>query len=93
MSAYITAQFTPIDKEKLQQYGAAVPATLVKYAGEYLAKGVAEKLAGDNDYLMQVILAFPGKDQAKAWYDSPEYQALVPLRDAAMRSQFLLIGA
>lgn len=93
MPAYITVNFTPTDKEKLQQYGAAVPATLAKFSGEYLVKGVAEKLSGDNDYQMQVILAFPSKDQATGWYNSPEYQALLPLRDAGMRSQFQLIGA
>ncbi len=93
MPAYITVNFTPTDKEKLQQYGAAVPATLAKFDGEYLVKGVAEKLSGDNDYQMQVILAFPSKDQAAGWYNSPEYQALLPLRDAGMRSQFQLIGA
>ncbi len=93
MPAYITVNFTPTDKEKLQQYGAAVPATLAKFSGEYLVKGVAEKLSGDNDYQMQVILAFPSKDQAAGWYNSPEYQALLPLRDAGMRSQFQLIGA
>jgi uncharacterized protein (DUF1330 family) len=33
MPAYITVDFTPTDKEKLQKYGAAVPATLAKFAG------------------------------------------------------------
>ncbi len=44
MPAYITVNFTPIDKEKMQQYGAAVPATLAAYSGEYLVKGPAEQL-------------------------------------------------
>lgn len=92
MPAYITVNFTPIDKEKLQQYIAAVPATLARYNGEFLIRGISEKLSGDTDYEMQVILAFPSKEQAFDWYHSPDYQALIPLRDAGMRSQFLLIG-
>jgi uncharacterized protein (DUF1330 family) len=30
-----------------------------------------------------VILEFPSMDEAKAWYDSPEYQAAVPHRIAS----------
>ncbi len=93
MPAYITVNFTPIDKEKLQQYGAAVPATLAKYSGEYLVKGPAEQLFGDTGFQMQVILVFPSKEMASAWFRSPEYQALLPVREAGMRSQFQLIGS
>lgn len=92
MPAYITVNFTPTDKEKLQQYVAAVPATLARYSGEFLVRGMLEKLSGDTDYEMQVILAFPTREQAIDWYHSPDYQALIPLRDAGMRSQFQLIG-
>lgn len=93
MPAYISVNFTPLDQAKLQQYVAAVPATLAKYGGEFLVKGKFEKLSGDTDYEMQVILAFPSKEQAAGWYGSPDYQALIPLRDAGMRSQFQLVGA
>lgn len=94
MPAYITVNFTPTgtDKDKLQEYGASVPATLSPYSGEYLAKGPSEQLHGDSGFQMQVILVFPTRDQAMAWYHSKEYQALVPLRDAGMKSQFQLIG-
>jgi uncharacterized protein (DUF1330 family) len=92
MPAYITVDFTPTAAQHLQAYGAAVPATLAKFAGEYVVKGPAETLHGDASFSMQVILAFPSKEQALAWYHSNEYQALVPLRDSAMRSQFRIVS-
>lgn len=92
MSAYISVNFTPIDPEKLQQYGAAVPATLSHYSGEYLVKGPIEPLHGQMAFNMQVILQFPSKQQALAWYNCPQYQALLPLRNSAMHAQFQLIG-
>lgn len=92
MPTYITVNFTPTDKEKLQQYIAAVPATLARYSGEILVRGIFETLSGNTDYEMQVILAFPAREQATGWYYSPDYQALIPLRDAGMRSQFQLIS-
>jgi len=92
MPAYIIVNFTPTDKEKLQHYGASVPETLVKYSGEYLVKGPSEQLHGNTGFQMQVILVFPTRDLASAWYNSAEYQALVPFRNAGMNSQFQLIG-
>lgn len=91
MPAYITVNFTPIDKEKFQQYAAAVPATLATYSGEYLVKGTLKKLFGETNYEMQLILTFPTKEKAAGWYYSPEYQALIPLRNAGMHSQFQLV--
>jgi len=41
---------------------------------------------------MQVIIAFPSKEDALHWYHCEEYQALIPIRDAGMDAQFQLIG-
>lgn len=92
MPAYVIVGFTPKDKEKLQQYGASVPTTLMKHSGEIIVKGLSEQLHGDYEFQMQVIIAFPSKEDASAWYHSKEYQALIPIRDAGMDSQFQLIG-
>ncbi len=92
MTAYIIVGVTPKDADKLQQYGATVPPTLAKYSGEVLAKGAVEQLHGQFEYKVQVILAFPTRDDAYNWYHSEEYQALIPTRDQGMDSQFQLIG-
>jgi len=92
MSAYIIVSFTPKDPENLQQYAAAVPSTLASHSGEVVVKGPADSLHGTVDYAMQVIIAFPSKEEATRWYHSKEYQALIPVRDAGMDSQFQLIG-
>lgn len=91
--AYITVNFTPIHEESLKQYIAAVPATLMQYEGRFLIRGRSEYLSGNTDYEMQVIIEFPSKKHALDWYYSQEYQALIPLRDNGMRSQFQLIGS
>lgn len=92
MTAYITVGFTPKDADKLQQYGASVPATLAKFSGEILARGPIEKLQGDFAYKMQVVIAFPCREDALSWYHSEDYQALIPVRDEGMDSQFQIIG-
>ena len=92
MPAYIVVEFNPTDSEKLQHYGALVPATLTPFSGEILVKGPSQKLHGDSPFAMQVILTFPTKDDATSWYQSAEYQAIVPIRNEGMNSQFQLIG-
>lgn len=92
MPAYVLVSFTPIDTEKLQQYAAAVPATLTSYSGEMLVKGPIENLHGNSSFTMQAIIVFPDKALAAAWYGSDDYQALMPLRDAGMNAQFHLLG-
>ncbi|MFT5690842.1 MAG: hypothetical protein ACI92E_000165 [Oceanicoccus sp.] len=92
MTAYIIVELTVKDNEKFQRYGASVPPTLAKYSGEVLAKGPVENLHGDFAYQVQVILAFPSREDAKGWYQSEDYQALIPLRDEGIDSQFQLIG-
>ena len=92
MTAYIVVGFTPKDKEKLQQYGASVPSTLAAYEGELLAKGPVDQLYGEPLFTTQVIIAFPSREKASGWYQSAEYQALIPLRNLGMDAQFQLIG-
>jgi uncharacterized protein (DUF1330 family) len=92
MTAYIIVGLTPKDADKLQYYGANVPSTLAKYSGEVLAKGPSEQLHGEFKHQIQVILAFPSRENAYNWYHSPAYQALITTRDEAMDANFQLIG-
>ena len=92
MSAYVIVGFTPKDSDKLKEYSSSVPETLAKYSGKMVAKGAVEQLHGDNEHAMQVIVGFPTKDDALSWYNSDEYQSLIPLRDQGMDAKFQLIG-
>ena len=41
---------------------------------------------------MMVVLKFPSKQAAQDWYNSEEYQAIVPTRTAAMDATFIVAG-
>lgn len=92
MPAYITVGLTPTDADKLQQYGASVPPTLAKFSGEILVKGPVQILHGNFPHKVQVIISFPSREKALDWYNSDDYQALIPTRNQGMDSQFQLIG-
>ncbi len=92
MTAYVIVGFTPKNKELIQEYGAKAAPTIAQFQGEFLAKGISQPLNGKSDYENQVIIAFPTKAFAEDWYSSPQYQALIDLRDQGMDANFQLIG-
>jgi uncharacterized protein (DUF1330 family) len=62
------------------------------HGGRYLARGGAtDVLEGDWDIDRLVVLEFPSMEQARAWYDSPEYQEVAPIRQAASRARAVIV--
>ena len=100
MTAYIVVDLTPINADKMQEYGAAAAVTVAEHGGEFVVKGPITALnPGENlnedqaeQYVTKVIIQFPDYDKALAWYNSDAYQAIIPTRKLAMKSQFHIIG-
>jgi len=92
MSAFIIVDMTPLDGDKLKEYGAGAAATLAQYQGEFVVKGPIEPLNGESVHQNKVVIQFADRDAALNWYNSPEYQALIPVRDQGMDSTFHLVG-
>lgn len=92
MSAYVIVQGTVKDPEKMQEYGAAAGAIVEQHGGEFICRGPAEVLSGTSDYQVAVVLRFADAAAARTWYASPEYQAIIPTREAALDSVFVLVG-
>ena len=92
MSALIIVDFTTQDNEQLTQYGAAASTLLSRFGGEYLSKGGIEPLFGNSTFETKVVIQLPDREAALAWYYSPEYQELLPVRGKAMNCQFHLVG-
>ncbi len=65
----------------LEPYVAAVTATIAKHGGRYLARAGATKLIeGGPEPKAIVILEFPDAASRDRWYNSPEYQKILPHR-------------
>ena len=56
------------------------------------SRGPSDTLAGSNPHSLMMLIEFPDKASAKAWYESPAYQGLIPLRLAAMDSVLIVGG-
>jgi uncharacterized protein (DUF1330 family) len=68
----------------------AVPLVL-SFGGKYLMRGTSvEALEGTWDHHRMVILEFPDREAALAWYHSAEYAPLKELRQANSEAVILL---
>jgi uncharacterized protein (DUF1330 family) len=84
MPAYIIGHITVKDPEKWAEYRSRVPATLAPWGGEVVLRGKKiTVLSGDHPFADTVVIQFPDAGSVAAWYDSPAYQALIPLRSQA----------
>ena len=64
-----------------QEYREKVPATIAAYGGRYVVRaGEATLLEGTGGPGRMVVLEFDSPERALAWYNSPEYQAILPHR-------------
>lgn len=82
MAAYCVGQIRVIDATAWESYRGQVGATIVQYGGELLFRGeMQQAFSGAGDHDSVVALRFKSIEAAKRWHDSPEYQALIPLRD------------
>ena len=65
-----------------------------RYQGQVLAVDEAvETLEGEWPWTRTVLLRFPDRDALRAWYDSPDYQALMQHRTAASSAAIGIVTA
>jgi uncharacterized protein (DUF1330 family) len=91
---YVVVGFAVTDPDGFKEYSQRAPATITQYGGKFTVRGgKIEKLAGDAPKGPYLVLAFASAEQAKTWASSPEYNALLQLRDtSAVTRAFIVEG-
>jgi len=65
---------------------------LQPHGGQLIIAGTnIEAVEGDWNPSHIVVVAFPCMDAAKAWYNSPTYQEIVPIRTAYTDDMIILV--
>jgi uncharacterized protein (DUF1330 family) len=81
MPAYFVVEQEVNNPAGMQPYFAAVGATLAQHGGRVLAAGgAAQLIEGGPAPKRIVIVEFPDLAAFKRWYNSPEYQKILPAR-------------
>jgi uncharacterized protein (DUF1330 family) len=95
MPAYFVAELEITNMEAMGPYREAVPATIAQHGGRFLTRGgAAELIEGGPEPKRIVILEFADAAAIKRWYNSPEYQKILPQRLNNSRGRaFIVEGA
>ncbi len=88
---YVVAEVAIHDMDVFtKEYAPKLPATLQPYGGRFLVAG-GKLTAVEGDVPQRfVIIAFDSVDKGRAWYDSPAYQELVPVRQRASKTTLFI---
>ncbi|MGO4572522.1 DUF1330 domain-containing protein [Microvirga sp. 2TAF3] len=89
--AYVIARVTVTNPEAYAEYAKGATEAIRQYNGRPLVRGGAyEALEGDARP-RNVVIEFESMDQARRYYNSPEYQAAKAKRDGACIAEFVLV--
>ena len=95
MAVYAISDTVEItDPQKLAEYVQRVPPTLVKYGVKPLVLVTGstgyETIEGNWQSQGLIILEFEDREHFERWYNSPEYQEILPLRLQATSGRSIL---
>ena len=92
MAAYAFAHLRRIDPHaEILDYVDRIDGTLTPFSGRFLVHAGRFELFEGAWPGQVVIIEFPSMDQARAWYDSAAYQAILPLRTRHVEADVILV--
>ena len=92
MTAYAIAHLQDVRLgPEIVDYIARIDATLAPFDGRFLIHGATPEIIEGSWPGDLVVIAFPDLERARAWYDSPAYRAILPLRAENSHSVAMLV--
>jgi uncharacterized protein (DUF1330 family) len=90
--AYVIADVRITTPGEYSEYVRRTPATIEQFGGRFVIRGgKAEDLEGDWHPDRIVVVEFSSYEQAKQWYRSPGYSALIPIRQRHSTSRLIVV--
>lgn len=91
MPAYMIARIEVTDPEDYASYASQTVALAERYGGRFLVKGGAMTQLEGTGPDRHVVVEFPDRATAEAWYASAEYQAILPIALRASRRDLVIV--
>ena len=92
MACYLIADMNITNPEQFAEFVAVTPATAQQYGGKYLVRGGSfEVTQGDWTPSRLAVIEFAGMDQARAWFDSPEFEHPKEIQARSSNSNFVFV--
>lgn len=91
MAGYVVGHLHDVEMgPQIVEYLERIDATLAPYGGRFIIHGATPDVR-EGDWGGLIVIEFPDLDRARAWYESPAYQEILPLRAEYSRGAVLLI--
>jgi uncharacterized protein (DUF1330 family) len=93
MTAYWIGEHKITDPVKFEEYRSKVVPLIERFGGRYLTRPGTHKIL-ENGYWQPervVIVEFPDMEALHAWYNSPEYEPLIALRQASSSDMLIVL--
>lgn len=92
MTAYAIAHLQDVRLgPEIIDYIRRIDATLAPYEGRFLIHGATPEIVEGPWPGDLVVVAFPDIERARAWYDSPAYREILPLRSENSHSVTMIV--
>ncbi|MEM7057695.1 MAG: DUF1330 domain-containing protein [Pseudomonadota bacterium] len=92
MTYYSVLAVTPSNEDWIPAYLPAANALVAKHGGRYLARTANhERMEGEGDAALRIILEWPSKEAAVAFMNDPDYAEHLKARTEGSESHHYLI--
>lgn len=92
MTAYAIAHLRDAAPHpEIADYMERLSATLEPYGGHYLVHATPHEVKEGSWPGGVVMIGFPGIAEARAWWDSPAYREIAPLRSRHIEGDIILV--
>ena len=93
MKGYVVANVKVEDAAGYEAYRSRTAEVIAQYGGRFLVRGgEVEVIEGDPGIARLIILEFPSVEAAHRFYQSPEYQAILPDRLTSASSTLFVVN-
>jgi uncharacterized protein (DUF1330 family) len=83
MTSYAIAHLREVEfGAGIVEYLRRIDATLEPFGGRFVVHGAQPEVVEGPFPGHLVVIGFPDRERARAWYDSPAYREILPLRTA-----------
>lgn len=76
---------------EIAEYVERITATFEPYGGHFLVHATQHEVKEGSWPGHVVLIGFPGITEARAWWDSPAYQKIAPLRSRHIEGDIILV--
>lgn len=92
MPAYLIAEVDVTDAAAYEEYKKITPGAVAAYGGRFIVRGgTVDSKEGGWKPARLVVVEFASMEQARKFYNSPEYAPALAIRLKAARSKLVLV--